>query len=82
MYAIRSYYDVPYSGLIDFMKKNHHQVKKVIIVSRKSDLIPDVNKELEAVGVDTLRIFDDFGFSLDELLVITSYSIHYTKLYD
>lgn len=59
---------VPYSGLIDFMKKNHHQVKKVIIVSRKSDLIPDVNKELEAVGVDTLRIFDHFGFSLDELL--------------
>jgi len=59
---------VPYIGLIDFMKEDHHNVKKVIIVSRKSDLEPDVNKELAAVGIDTLRIFDHFGFSLDELL--------------
>ena len=59
---------VPYGGLIDYMKEGHHNVKKVIIVSRKSDLVPDVNKELEAVGVDTLRVFDHFGFSLDELL--------------
>ena len=59
---------VPYGGLIDFMKENHQKVKKVIIVSRKADLVPDVNKELKAVGVDTLRIFDHFGFSLDEIL--------------
>lgn len=59
---------VPYSGLIDYMKEGNRNVKKVIIVSRKSDLEPDVNKELAMVGVDTLRIFDHFGFSLDEIL--------------
>lgn len=59
---------VPYRGLIDFMKKDSTSVKKVFIVSRKSDLVPDVNKELEAVGVDTLSIIDRFGFSFDEIL--------------
>jgi len=59
---------VPYSGLIDYMEEGHHNVKKVIIVSRKSDLVPDLNKELAAVGIDTLRILDHFGFSLDELM--------------
>ena len=59
---------VPYGGLVDFMKENHQKVKKVIIVSRKSDLEPDVNQELKAIGIDSLRIFDRFNISLDEIL--------------
>ncbi len=59
---------VPYSGLIDFMQYSDKSVKKVFIVSRKSDLEPDINQELHEVGVRDIKIFDRFGFSLDELL--------------
>ncbi len=59
---------VPYSGLIDFMQFSDKSVKKVFIISRKSDLEPDINQELHEIGVADIKIFDKFGFSLDELL--------------
>ena len=59
---------VPYSGLIDFMQYSDKSVKKVFIVSRKSNLEPDINQELHEIGVADIKIFDKFGFSLDELL--------------
>lgn len=59
---------VPYSGLIEFIKDKHQKVNKVIIVSRKSDLEPDLNKELETIGIDSFSIFSRFGFSLDRIL--------------
>ncbi len=59
---------VPYSGLIDFMQYKNKSVKKVIIVSRKSDLEPDINQELTAIGIKDIKIFNKIGVSLDEFL--------------
>ncbi|MEZ5105075.1 MAG: patatin-like phospholipase family protein [Draconibacterium sp.] len=60
---------VPYMGLIDFMRYSKKRVQKVIIVSRKADLEPDVNQELKEVGVHDFRIFNKIGVSLDEILL-------------
>lgn len=59
---------VPFNGLIDFMKFSDEPVEKVFIVSRKADLEPDINQELHEIGVADIKVFDKFGFSLDELL--------------
>lgn len=59
---------VPYSGLIDYIQFNKKSVKKVIIISRKSDLEPDINLELGAIGIGDIKIFDRLGISLDEFL--------------
>ena len=59
---------VPYSGLIDFIQFKDKTVKKVIIISRKSDFEPDINQELEAIGIKDIKIFNKIGVSLDEFL--------------
>ena len=59
---------VPFSGLIDFIRSRNESVEKVFIISRKSDLEPDINKELDAVGIGDIKVFDRIGVSLDEFL--------------
>ena len=59
---------IPYQGLLDFIRYREQSVKKVIIVSRKSDSEPDVSEELQTLGITDRGIFDKLGFSLDEIL--------------
>jgi hypothetical protein len=59
---------VPYNGLIDFINSRGFSVEKVIIVSRKSDLEPDISEELATIGITDKRFFDKSGISLDEIL--------------
>lgn len=59
---------VPFSGLIDFIRTRNESVEKVYIISRKSDLVPDINHELEAVGIGDIKVFNRLGISLDEIL--------------
>ena len=59
---------IPYEGLLDFIRYREQSVKKVIIVSRKSDLEPDVSEELKSLGITDKGFFDKMGISLDEIL--------------
>ncbi|HKI88541.1 MAG TPA: patatin-like phospholipase family protein [Draconibacterium sp.] len=59
---------VPFSGLLDFIRYREQSVKKVIIVSRKSDSEPDVSEELKTLGITDKGFFDKLGISLDEIL--------------
>jgi predicted acylesterase/phospholipase RssA len=59
---------IPYTGLLDFIQYREQSVKKVIIVSRKSDLEPDVSEELKTLGITDKGFFDKLGISLDEIL--------------
>lgn len=59
---------VPYKGLIDFINYRKKSVKKVIVVSRKSDQEPDISEELQTLGITDDGWFDKSGISLDEIL--------------
>ena len=59
---------IPYQALLDFIQYREQSVKKVIIVSRKSDLEPDVSEELKTLGITDKGFFDKLGISLDEIL--------------
>ncbi len=59
---------VPFNGLIDFIRARNESVEKIFIISRKSDLVPDINHELEAVGIQDIKVFNRLGISLDEIL--------------
>lgn len=59
---------IPFEGLLDFIRYREQSVKKVIIVSRKSDLEPDVSEELKTLGITDKGFFDKLGISLDEIL--------------
>lgn len=59
---------IPYHALLEFEKYRGYGVKKVYIISRKSDSIPEVSEELRGLGIDDKGLFDRVGFSLDALL--------------
>ncbi len=59
---------IPYRGLIDFINYSGKGVKKIIIVSRKSDLEADLSEELKTMGISDNGFFDRTGISLDEIL--------------
>ena len=59
---------VPYHALLEFEKFRGKGVAKVYIISRKSDTIPELSKELKALGIDDKGRFDKIGFSLDNIL--------------
>jgi len=59
---------IPFNGLLDFIQYREQSVKKVIIVSRKSDSEPDVSEELKTLGITDKGFFDKMGISLDEIL--------------
>ena len=59
---------IPYKGLIDFINYRKKSVKKIIIVSRKSDLEADISEELKTMGISDNGFFDKTGISLDEIL--------------
>lgn len=50
---------VPFNGLVDFIRTRNEPVEKVFIISRKSDLVPDINNELEAVGIKDIKGLTD-----------------------
>lgn len=59
---------IPYQGLLDFIRYREQSVKKVIIVSRKSDSEPDISEELKTLGITDKGFFDKLNISLDEIL--------------
>jgi len=59
---------VPYQALLDFEKFSGKGVERVYIISRKSDSIPEVGKELADLGLKDRKIYDKIGVSLENLL--------------
>lgn len=59
---------VPFHALLEFEKFRGARVKKVYIISRKSDNVPEVSEELKGLGIDDKGIFDRLGISLDAIL--------------
>lgn len=59
---------VPFEALLEFEKHRGQGVEKVYIISRKSDSIPQISKELQLLGIDDKGMFDRLGISLDNIL--------------
>ena len=59
---------VPYHALLEFEKYRGVGVEKVYIISRKSDSIPEISKELSGLGIDDRGIFNKLNISLDAIL--------------
>lgn len=59
---------VPYMALLQFQENRGKPVKKVFIVSRNCDTLPNLSEELMALGINDKGIFDRLGVSLDALL--------------
>ena len=81
MYAIRSYYALEKNRentakLLEEMQPNKRQIQK--IVQKLKSLI----KKVERAEQEALEWERRIGLPLVQIRVITSYSIHYTKLYD
>ena len=89
MYAIRSYYEY----ILKVLSIEEEKFNKTI--DQGLSILADMEKNLGSnkvlSGEDAFKLYDTYGFPIDltkEILeekgyiVITSYSIHYTKLYD
>lgn len=59
---------VPYQALIDFEKFRGIGVEKVYIISRKTDSIADIGKELADLGFRDRKIFERLGTTLEDYL--------------
>ena len=57
---------VPFQALLDFQKFREKSVKRVYIISRKTE-IGSVSEELEVIGIES-RALDRFGNSFDHLM--------------
>ena len=89
MYAIRSYYD---AGARKALSRELKQLERDGLVARGKGggyLLPKRGRTPIATVAGTLSLHrDGYGFVTPEApegaedIVITSYSIHYTKLYD
>ncbi len=65
-----NYYDggiasdhVPYQAVIEFEKMRGVGVEKMIVISRKMDTIPNLNREFLQFGIDKFKFFDKMGVS-------------------
>ena len=78
MYAIRSYYDMPYHK--EFSNAElEYAASDVIVLHPLCDILA---QQMEQEGlIDTALLEFEFLIPCSEI-VITSYSIHYTKLYE
>jgi predicted acylesterase/phospholipase RssA len=54
---------VPYKALVDFEKYTNVDIDKVIIISRKRDIVQKIGDEAEAIGIDRFQFFDRLGVS-------------------
>ena len=59
---------IPFHALFEFEKYRGQGVKRVFIISRKSDSIPAVSEELQVLGIDDKGLLDRMGISLDNIL--------------
>ena len=59
---------VPFAGLLSFINYRKENVNKIIVVSRKSNEIPQLSEEMQNLGVNDKGIFDKLGISLDAIL--------------
>jgi predicted acylesterase/phospholipase RssA len=59
---------IPYQALLEFEKYRGEGVKRIYIISRKSDSIPAISEELSALGINDRKIFDDLGVSFDNIM--------------
>jgi predicted acylesterase/phospholipase RssA len=54
---------VPYEAIIEFEKYANVIIDKVIIISRKRDVVQKIGDEAEAMGIDRFQFFDRLGVS-------------------
>lgn len=59
---------IPYRSLLQFINYRKQSVRKVIIISRKSNTTPELTKELDNFGLTDHGFFDKWGISLEEFL--------------
>lgn len=59
---------IPFFALLQFEKYRGKGISKVYIVSRKSDSLPNLSEELQAIGIDDRGRFDRMGISLEDIL--------------
>ena len=57
-----------------------HQMGQVPLLTREQEV--EICKRIEQAEIHVRSIFNRLGVASNMYLVITSYSIHYTKLYD
>jgi hypothetical protein len=62
---------VPFYGLLDFIKFRNQSVKKVIIISRKSNTDRELSKELMSLGLNDNGMMDKLGISFEDYLKST-----------
>jgi predicted acylesterase/phospholipase RssA len=55
---------IPYAAVLQFQKLQGVQVEKLIIVSRKSDSIQNLQNELVNIGLTDSKLFEKLGVSL------------------
>ncbi len=59
---------VPYQALLEFERYRGQGVKKVYIISRKSDKTPEISEELKGFGINDKGVFDKMDVSLEGIL--------------
>lgn len=58
---------IPYRAVLEFEKYSHHNVSRMIIVSRKLDTEEGLRAELLNMGIDRLDLVDKLGIALEDL---------------
>ena len=54
---------VPYEAVLEFEKANNIEVEKIIIISRKRDILNKIGDEAEQFGISRFEFFDKLGVS-------------------
>lgn len=58
---------IPINSLLEYQKYSHSEVQRLIIISRKSDMKPNIGSELKALGLKDIKLFDKIGVSPEYL---------------
>lgn len=58
---------VPYRAVLDYEEYTGKPVREMLVISRKTDTIPNLAEELNVLGVDRGQLLDKMGVSLEDL---------------
>jgi len=58
---------IPYRAVLDYERYTGKPVKEMLVISRKTDTIPNLAEELSMLGVDRGQLLDKMGVSLEDL---------------
>jgi len=58
---------VPYRAVLEYEEFRKKPVSEMLVISRKSDAVPDLAEELELLGVQKGQLFDKLGISLEDI---------------